>query len=265
MIGRIYQVLQHLSIDIALGAVVLLHFFSKPFQVDLDWSMYLLLASSIWVIYTVDHLRDAKLGKDGSRARYAYHRKHSKPLKITLVIVVLLSATLTVRLPLSVIVGGSILVFFSILYALLQSRLAKWGAKEAYVACIYTCGVLVAPVALTQTLDPFLFVILFILAFTNLILFSWYEFAADREDGFRSIATTLGTSRLEKLIMIVIAFGLACAISGIFSRPWHALYGFIALGIYSGLLIYNQHPKALKYYRVIGDGVFILPIILEWL
>ena len=57
--GRVIHFVQNLSLDITAGAVVMSFFVAHLLGVALTVSMVIGLAIAIWLIYTLDHLKDA--------------------------------------------------------------------------------------------------------------------------------------------------------------------------------------------------------------
>lgn len=265
MIPKFYRTLQYLSIDIVIGAVILLHFFSKPFEVFIEWPSYVLLASAVWLIYTVDHLRDAEKSSEPHRGRYLFHFKYGRVLKICAGLVAISSGVSLFFLPTSIFVLGGVLAVLCLIYLLFQAGLAKIGLKECYVSIMYTLGILIAPVALSGTFHVYSFVILFSLSFTNLLLFSWFEMEEDKRDSFTSVATVYGGDKTQKFIWILISFGLAFGISGFWQFPQHSIYLVLVLLLYWMMLTKPQWARKHQRYRAIGDGVFIFPILFELL
>lgn len=265
MIPKFYRTLQYLSIDIVLGAVILLHFFSKPFGISVEWPSYVSLASAVWLIYTIDHLKDARASADPKRGRYLFHLRYARTLKLSIVLVTSVAGVCLFFLPTSILFLGSILGALCLLYLLFQSSLARLGLKECYASIMYSFGILITPIALSGTFDIFDFFILFALSFTNLLIFSWFEVEEDKEDSIRSVATVKGTKRTEKLIWILISLGLAMGFSGILSQPHHCVYLIVVLLIYWILLVSPEWARKNQRYRTIGDGVFMLPLVLALL
>lgn len=265
MILRSYRLLQHLSIDIVFGAVILLHFFSKIYNVSVSWPAYVLLGSSIWLIYTLDHLRDSKLAVLGTRERYAFHARNQKALKTMMIIVTVLSTICLFFVSTAIIVSGGILAGFCLIYVLGQSVIAKKGLKELYVAVVYTFGILLVPISLTQQFDLYSFLILLILSFLNLAIFSWFEFTEDKQDSFQSIATQLGQKRSLKLIFGILSVGFAIGFAAINTNSVYPLYMIFVLSIFTLLIFKENWARQKNRYRTIGDAVFILPILFEFL
>ena len=258
MIFRFYKVAQHLSIDIVLGAVILLHFFSRFLNAEISWITYCLLAGSIWIIYTVDHLRDAKTAVRTTRERYIFHAKYRRFLRLLIGIVLLLSGVMVFFLPIEIIIAGSVVAMFSVGYIFFHSFLARNGMKELYIALIYTSGIMVAPVAITRHFDVFAFVMLFVLSLLNLTLFSWFETAEDEADSFDSIATRMGKDRLKKLNLVITSIGLALALVGLEYAFSFSLFFSVGFALLFLLQCYTNWARKKDRYRTIGDGVFFL-------
>ena len=155
MIGRTYSVLQHLSIDIVFGAVILLHFFSKGVEIPIH--SYFALGITVWLIYTFDHLNDSTVAKKGGRDRYIFHKKYKSILKFLMIGLGSSLLYFVAMLPISIIGWGSLLSIFCLLYVLLQKRISLLGLKEAYVAVVYSLGILIVPFVTRGVFDIYSF------------------------------------------------------------------------------------------------------------
>ncbi|SNS54222.1 hypothetical protein SAMN05421640_0593 [Ekhidna lutea] len=262
MIGRAYRTAQILSIDIVIGVVILLRFFCVQFGVAPGWEAYVLLGGVVWLIYTADHLRDAENKIRSSRERYLFHKDHRKSLLVVAGIVLLVLSLLIFFIPLVIFLGGLALAIFSFIYLLMQHRLSRFLSKELYVALVYSAGILMVPFLLSETYQWDIFLLLVLLTFVNLSLFSWYEKEDDIRDKFQSIATELNGKQLEKIILLLISISLAIAILSINVITIYFIAGFV---IYALMLIFSDWFRLKHRYRAIGDGIFLLPILFEWL
>jgi hypothetical protein len=69
-----------LSLDVVAGAVAGALFFGEILQVQLSFSVLTALGLTVWIIYTLDHLRDAKqILNVASTDRHRFHQEHFKP------------------------------------------------------------------------------------------------------------------------------------------------------------------------------------------
>ncbi|WP_436514840.1 hypothetical protein [Ekhidna sp. To15] len=262
MIDRAYRFAQVLSLDIVIGVVILLRFFCAQFQVDPGWEVYALLGASVWLIYTADHLRDAESSGSATRIRYVFHRMHRKTLTVVSILVLIAIAPLVFFIPTVIFIGGLILVVFSFIYLLVQHRLSGYLSKEIYVSIVYSIGVLMVPMCLSWIFDLTLFLLLFLLTYVNLVIFSWYEKNEDQQDGFQSIATQMSEKKLERTIVLLLATGLSISFLTFSITSVFFIIGFI---IYASMLLFPHFFKKNHMFRTIGDGVFLLPILFEWL
>jgi hypothetical protein len=265
MIVRFYRILQHLSIDIVFGAVILLHFFSNQLQVSVGWPVYILLGSSIWMIYTIDHLRDSSIAKIALRERYVFHAQNRISLRIALAVVCLASVGCLFYLNTEIIVGGFFLALLCLVYILFHSLLAKKGLKELYIAIIYTCGVFLAPIIVSQSFNLYAMIMLLLLSFLNLILFSWFEFEEDHSDSFGSLATEVGKGKLEKIIYTIAALGLALSFLGLSESFIVSAFFIIGFWVLALLILNPSWSKKGGRYRGIADAIFLIPILFELL
>jgi len=262
MIGRTFRVAQILSLDIVIGAVILLRFFCAQMGVTPSWQVSVLLGGAIWLIYTADHLRDAEKSPKSTRERYRFHQRHKGKLTRACVLVFLCMIPFVLFVPIIVTLGGILLATLSFVYLLIQHRLSATFSKECYVALVYTLGILMVPMLLTQSFRFDLVLLLFLLTFLNLIIFSWFEKKDDEQDGFKSIATELEPKQLEKLILILLALGLSMTIINL---SLVSLFFFVGFSIYACMVLRPSLFRKHAMYRVIGDSVFLLPILFEWL
>lgn len=262
MLAALYRKGQFLSLDIVIGAVVLLRFFSTQFSSSISWEVYALLACSVWLIYTIDHLRDAKKAKDSIRERYQFHLRNEGLLKSGMLLVLAFCLYCVFHISSIILLAGSFLVLLSVIYLGIQHQLSKWGLKEVYVSIIYSSGILLAPFVTSESTSIVAYLLLFLLTSANLILFSWFEREDDLTDGFSSIATVVGDIHLQRIILLVIAMGFSMS----FLVPVSLIssYFMIAFLAYGILFVGGAWFRKNGWYRLIGDGIFLLPVVVEW-
>ncbi len=262
MIRRLYSTAQLLSLDIVIGVVILLRFFCAQLEIQVTWHVYFLLASTVWLIYTLDHIQDADKAPKAKRGRYIFHRRHKSILIIVAICLIFLMIPFAFFIPLAILLGGLLLGLLSLVYLLVQSKLPKYFSKELYVAIVYSTGILLVPIIMGQSFQWDILVLLILLSFTNLILFSWFEEKEDASDGFNSLATEVGGKRLEKLTLLLISVGFSLSII-----KWDVIHVFflIAFSMYVMMVLFPVWFKKNERYRSLGDSVFLFPILFEWL
>ena len=101
----------------------------------------------------------------------------------------------------------------------------------------------------------------FILVVLNLLIFSWFERESDHHEGQPSFAVRLGSDNTKRIIILF--FGLLAILLAV-TIYINQVYGFILLTMGTALAIIFLFPSYFKShdrYRIIGDGIFILPIL----
>jgi len=255
MIARFYRVIQFLSIDIVIGALAMLHFFSNLLDYPIDWHIYLLLALAVWIIYTLDHINDSRKALQPLRDRYLFHQKHKKVLRFLVVVAMILGLFFAQYADRFLLIGGALLGLISLSFLLFQKLFSKILIKEFVVALTYTLGIFL-PFLCSTSFNFIPLILLLILSFTNLCLFSWYDRIEDEKDGFNSIAILLGDSRINKFMLVLIATGLSLSLLTLAESYfyWFFISSFILyLLIFLNPKFFSQNER----YRVVGDGVFI--------
>ena len=81
MLQKVYNKLQLLSIDVAIGACSMSYLVSEILEVSTPLIIYLALGSSVWLTYTMDHILDANSNtKVVITPRHTFHKKFFKEL-----------------------------------------------------------------------------------------------------------------------------------------------------------------------------------------
>src|SRR5690606_1730538 len=87
---KAYQYVNILSLDVAAGAVIGSAFFAHLFGAHVAPIVYVALALTVWVVYTLDHLRDAR--SIPGVAATDRHRFHQQYFKVLMGLVLLITA-----------------------------------------------------------------------------------------------------------------------------------------------------------------------------
>lgn len=262
---RLYRLLNYLSIDVACGAMVCAVFFAHILGVQLRPTGIASLGVTVWIIYTLDHLIDARrLSRDASTERHRFHQRNLKPLLLAVLVAVVVDTLLVLFVRMPVLIGGLALGFLVGLYILFQRKLAYY--KEFVVALLYASGISLPALSLTQfslSADTVLILGSFALtALINLVLFSWFEFEHDLTDGQTSIVTFLGKRNAGKLVkglfFIQLIFGMGMLF---YPSRWLDLAVLVFMNI-PLLMLFLTPARFFKndVYRFVGDAVFLFPL-----
>jgi len=262
---RAYRYINLLSLDIVAGAVVSALFFARVLQVTIKPAGLVALGVTVWVIYTADHLRDARsIGQGAATLRHRFHHQHFKVLFAAALAGVAINVIMIFFLRKQVFEWGAVLAVGVSIYLIVQ-RYLKF-LKEICIACLYTCGVMlpsltVSNVSLT-TAHHLLIAQFVMVAWLNLLIFSWFDREDDKQDKQPSFVTMLGEPVTRTTLWCLIAgFFLITAFSlgGNELRP--AALIVAAMGFVLALIfIFRKKFAENDLYRLLGDAVFILPL-----
>jgi hypothetical protein len=262
---RAYGYVNILSLDIAVGAVVSALFFSKILQVRILPYGLLALALTVWIIYTADHLLDARsINRAASSERHRFHQRHFTLLSWLLVIALLVNLFIILYTRKPVLRWGINLASIVFVYLVVQHYLKI--LKEFLIAILYTAGVLLPSWSVTAVTIGGLHYLLFAqfasVAFINLLIFSWCDYESDLADEQRSFATTVGKDVTVKVINVLAVLVLALAFYFIAIDFFPAAATIIAtVGLLHLLVLLLCRKKLLRNnsYRIFADATFFLP------
>jgi 4-hydroxybenzoate polyprenyltransferase len=163
------------------------------------------------------------------------------------------------------ILGLGVVVYFVIIHLL--KRHLQWG-KELFVSVVVCVGMVVLP-GLSGDFSFDLASITIVLCmvfinFTNLILFSYFDYDADMENGLQSAATAWGKERTKSLALhtMATAFFLYLIWTFMVVSPVKLTTSVIFLLMFNVLLImYVQEERFAQdeRYRFWGDFIFLIP------
>ena len=264
---RIYQLFNILSLDIVAGAIACALFFAKIFHVEIKTIGLVALSLTVWVIYTIDHLRDARLiMRPATTLRHRFHQENFRLMVIFLSLAMTGGAIAIFFIRRQVFEWGRILTGVIILYLLLQRSLRL--LKELFVALLYTAGVLLLSITVTQieiAVEHYFLIFQFAAtAWANLVLFSWFDHDFDQSNDQNSLVTILGKSSSQTVLLGL--FGLNFLLTVIQLLAKMALIPVLILFLMNVTLfliyIFRNDLKNEDRYRLIGDAVFLFPAIL---
>jgi hypothetical protein len=261
---RFYQYINILSLDIATGAVISAQFFGKIFNVQIKPYGLMALGLTVWIIYTVDHLRDAKKIKHrASTQRHQFHQQYFHPLIFVLCMAILLDAVTIFFIRRQVFEWGLVLLSAVVFYLIVQQYLRF--LKEFFIAALYTCGILLPSITITSIdvdlMDGLLIVQFGLVAWINLVLFSWFDHVFDQQDEQNSFVTMMG--KRTTFFFLCGLFGLNFLIAVMQVAEFEFSTPVLMLGIMNitlFLIFVFRNPLAKNdLYRLIGDAVFLIP------
>jgi 4-hydroxybenzoate polyprenyltransferase len=262
---KLYRLFNLLSLDVVIGAIVCALFFARVFQVEVRLYGLIALGITVWLIYTVDHLRDARnIHGPASTERHRFHQLHYRQLIAVAAVALIVDIIMILFIRQQVLEWGIALSLIVFAYLIVQSYLMF--LKEMFIAVLYTCGVLLLSVPVsTVQLDTshYLLIAQFALtAFTNLIMFSWFDRDLDQQDKSHSFVTISG----EKITRNVIWFLMCLLFALLLLQLIDGLsFPSLIIGIMDVILmaifIFRRTLARDDHYRLFGDAVFFLPVV----
>jgi len=271
------KTLQLLSIDVVIGTLAVGYMATKLLDITPNPVWWLILPLIVWVVYSLDHIIDSyKNSSDAVIIRHRFHYTYRKPIIIAMIIASIVSITLSlVFLEKQIIYFGLLLSIFIALYFfiifILKKKKSLLLQKELIIAFVYTSGIFLAPLVWhgEKLPYPILLVIfnIFILAWLEGIMISWFEYDKDIADGHTSFTVIVGkinTRRFLIVTQVLLAVLTKISMLSVTTKvEFVALIITIIMDIILLIIVFNP-DKFYKndYYRLLGESVFLLPALI---
>ncbi len=266
-LGQLYRLINVLSLDIVAGAIISAEFFAHVFHVHLLSPGLAALGLTVWVIYTVDHLVDARRSKGtASTIRHRFHQDYFGVLVGLVIVAAGVDGAVLLKLRPPVLYSGILLATAVLGYLLFQRKLRF--VKELFGALLYTSGVMLPALSLSTKMAGFsqvwIGIEFFLTVISNLLLFSLFGRQQDMADRHTSFSTVLGGARTQSvlrwlLFVNVLLLGLQLA--------WRfEIAEALALVLMNAdliiILAFRPYFEVNDRYRMWGDVIFLFPAIL---
>jgi 4-hydroxybenzoate polyprenyltransferase len=255
-----------LSLDVVAGSVSCCYFFGKLTNTPVHPISFLVLAITVWIIYTIDHLIDARnVYVKASSDRHQFHQVYYKVLTKVVGAISILNVGLLIFLERRLLFLGIGLAFFVVVYFIVKQFYPL--LKEILIALLYTLGILLPVISNTSFQWDYAYlpivILFFLLCWINLLVFSYIDVEGDERDGYRSAVLVLGKIRSKQMIYVLFMSSSALVL---ISKPIAAgLMLFLCLLIMMLLFKFSSWSNVHDRYRIIGDAVFLLPGIFSWI
>jgi hypothetical protein len=276
---RRFTFLRFLSIEVVLDAMAVGIFAVKWLRINPPAVWWPVLAISVWIIYTTDHLIDAWQLKDKSTIdRHRFHHTYFG-LFIGIIVVLAIGNLMMISFfsdP-RIIAFGILLAFIVFAYftaLLLKNIFRVHLPKELIVAFVFVSGIWFVPILLSNRnmdlLSVFILILFLGLAFCEGAMVSFFEYKQDSIDSHTSFAVPYGTKITQKIIKIILFILLITNLFlYIFTRSTVEVAG-LAILLFMNLLLFIivQYPDFFAKkgrYRIVGDLVFLMPALLYWM
>lgn len=266
-----YQYARILSLDVAIGSIAggsLAALICGNLN-QMPWSWWIILPLVVWIIYTTDHLLDARrIGPGAATQRHQFHYRHFRILAALVLLAAIATLVLVgLWLPRAIVIGGLILAAAAGLHLVF----AQWTGfrlypAEAVIALLYTIGIWFGPWITAQAVTPegmqLSAMLFFLSAFANLLVFSLFEREIDARESPNTIVMLFGVRNSEHLLYGTFFFslllvGFLIRQSGQSLSVWIVLLLFCAVNLPLAVYQMRGYFGRQERYRAVCDGVFI--------
>jgi len=273
MLREVLQTAQNLSLDVVLGAVVSSMFVANYLSVVVPLPQLVALSIAVWLIYTADHLFDArKIPHTAHSERHRFHQQNFRTLLLIWTLVAIMGSVLLIYLPYDLTQSGLIMVGLVGVYFMLIRFLPylSFLPKELMISVLYTGGIFLAPLySYTDQWDSKLLILITqytLLALVNVLLISWYEQDMDRKDRHHSFVLAVGSAngiRTTKICLLILYASIAIGIFLFYSsKPFTYVQLLLLLMTFTlqVVVLYPSFFSKKRRYRIWSDAVFNYPI-----
>jgi 4-hydroxybenzoate polyprenyltransferase len=262
---KFYRLLNILSIDVALGAACSAAWFGELFEVNVRPYALISLGLTVWIIYTLDHLLDARKVKNAaSTPRHRFHQENLASLLVAIILATILDLFFVFFIRMAVFQAGVLLSVIIAIYFLLQQHIRY--IKEFIIAFLFSCGVLLPAWSLSPTRPDLEFTLLIsqfaLTALLNLILFSWFDRHTDHQDKRESFVTLIGEAKARRILWILFMLNASLMMGSILYSPqliYNVLIIFFMNTILMMVFVKHERFEVNDRFRLIGDSVFLFP------
>ncbi len=272
IVKNIFEKISILSLDVVAGVVCGCLMFARQMHVSAGWPHYFVLGSSVWLIYTTDHLLDAFRKPNLVTLRHRFHFQHRMSLIVITMIVGLATIGIAfVFLSVKVLYFGVVTGCCTVAYLLIIHLFnKKYFFKEVWISILYTVGVWGSVAILAshmRQLDWVIVSLYFLLIFQDVLILACYEVEEDSQQQMFSSVHAQGIVRVYFWLKRISEAALAsCVVGWMFfgetrfdSWVWATLTGIA--GVLAAITYFPKVFRTSYLYRFLGDGILILPIV----
>ncbi len=259
------------SLDIVAGAIAALVFSASVLGIDLHRSYYTIMALTVWLIYTTDHLMDGSRthGKSESEIRNFFYNYKIPIILVFLVILILDFRLIVYRLDEKVVQFGMGVGIATVLYLLMNryyDGAQKWlFIKELWIAIIYTLAIWGGTVILAgDTLNTTQFMIIAsfgLIIFGNVLLYSIFERELDAQENNKSLVRDFGLPVTLNITVFALAVSILIALSAYLFMGASLIHilPLILISVTMLMIIsFPGHFSKRKMYGIIADLSLLL-------
>lgn len=280
IISRIYRIVRILSLDVLAGVFCGYTFARLILDCECPPLTPVILCLTVWLIYTLDHLLDARaLKEESGKPAYRWHYENRKILRPILLAAGFATVGLSlVFLPLRILILGCIMAGLVAFYTLahqgmLGSRMT-YLFKEGWISIIYTAGIWGVPLlsyGAVPDIPVLLTIIIYLLlVLINVLIYSYHDYHTDCRESQQTLATVYGRKTIFHLLRLLILSVLMLIMVAFLILDDQSMgkVNIILLSMTTlmGLIIAfpGFFSKNVRY-GIMADAVFFLPGLLVWM
>lgn len=270
---HIYSLLRLVSFDIVFGVISGAYFASRIFDVSPSIYFWITLGTTVWIIYTADHILDGIRTKKYDSETYRFHFTNRIILMlIGIVAGVTSSIFVFFFLEKELIIFGIYTFVLVSIYLLLNFAFRKryrLFPKEFIIAALYTCGIFGGVLVLNGNIELFQVLVIgnyFLLVLANVLVFSYFDSEKDRINKFNTLAVNFGRDLSKKVIFFILSIAFVISLVILFScSQWIIFIIFIFMNFtLLQVVLFSNHFKKNDYYGIVTDAVFFYPAFVFW-
>lgn len=271
----LFRAIRILNLDIPFGVLCSSLYAAKLYSINLTSFYFIILFLSVWIVYSIDDLIDGiKSRKDFYNNEYQFHYKNRQILATLIIFAILVCGYLSLTyLETKLLIFGICMILFVTIYFLLNTRLKNskpFCLKEITIALVYTLGIFGGIIVARGNSTVFQLLTIFnflLVAYANVLLFALFDKEKDSYLNFNNLAQQFGISRVNKILTTTLTCSLVLSVfTGIYFKQWNFSLILVLMTISLSIILYKQrYFKNLRYYSIITDSVFVLPILSIWL
>jgi 4-hydroxybenzoate polyprenyltransferase len=268
---RLYKLIRLFSLDIVAGAIAAQVFSSRVMGIELHRSYYIILALTVWLIYTADHLMDGikSHGKSESET-YNFFYKYKIPVILVFLLVLVFVFRLVVyRLDQRIIEFGIAPGVAVVVYLLMNryyGNAPKWFfIKELWIALIYTMAIWGGPVIFAgdkvSTSQAMLITSFLLIILGNVLIYSIFEKEKDISEDNKSFVRDFGITAAVNLAIYTLISSIIFALVALIFLKVLLIYCLPLVLIPCIMLLILSFPTAFikrKLFGIIADLIILL-------
>ena len=239
-------------------------------QAQISMPSVVILGITVWLIYVLDRLLDNQKSSIIFTERHLFHQSNKRFLWFCVMICTAICAGLLFFTSLDIIEFGIVIALITGFYLLIVNQVSTENPfqhyKEPLTAFVYTAAVWgTASLHHLDMITYFLGFVFFLITFQNLLLFSFFELENFPETN--NLAQFLGKKSSKNIIfgifLVIIVLGGFSFVILAKNYQYKVLLVEILMSFCLILITYFQSfTRQNERFRWLGDGIFLLPLLI---